>query len=375
MKKLSNVIIMTLSVIMIFTSCKKDTRSLNSDVTAVNTLTTPANSSAFSLQPGGSNIQFKWSEASAADGGVVLYEVAFDKADGNFSKPVYRILSDGSGVQTQATLPQDTLNKIASLAGIASSSSGALKWMVMSSKSTNVQNSAMVNTIQVTRPAGFAVPPSTLFLTGTATEADANDIAKAIPFKQISAGVFELYTSLKAGTYQFIDKAAANGTKYYIDANGIIREGANTTTITGTTGAYRLRLNFNVATTNIVGIQSIGLFMSAYNNEIGQLSYAGNSTWTNAKIPVTFFPFSWGRDERYKFIMHTSAGLEYFGSSNVNNVAPAGQAANYFYLLPVSNAQWDNTYKFDPAIDTHNAKVDLIFKATGAYTHSATAIN
>jgi hypothetical protein len=307
--------------------------------------------------------------------GVILYEVAFDKADGNFSKPVYRVLADGSGVQTQATIPQDTLNKIASLAGIASSSSGSLKWMIMSSKSANVQNSTTVNTMQVTRPAGFAVPPTALYLTGTATEAGADDIAKAIPFKQTTAGVFELYTSLKAGTYQLTDKAAANGTKYYIDANGIIQQGDKTTTVTGTNGAYRLRLNFNVATTNVLSIQSIGLFMSAYNTEIGQLSYTSNSTWANAKIPVTFFQFSWGRDERYKFVMHTSAGLEYFGSSNENNVAPAGQAAKYFYLLPVSNDQWNNTYKFDPSIDNHNAKVEVFFKAGEAYTHSATAVN
>jgi hypothetical protein len=193
MKNLSNAIIMTLSVMMILTSCKKDTRSLNSDVTAVSTLSAPANSSAFTLQPGGSSVQFKWTAASAADGGVILYEVAFDKADGNFSKPVYRVLADGSGVQTQATIPQDTLNKIASLGGIASSSSGSLKWMVMSSKSANVQNSTTVNTIQITRPAGFAVPPTALFLTGTATEAGADDITKAIPFKQTSAGVFVLY--------------------------------------------------------------------------------------------------------------------------------------------------------------------------------------
>jgi hypothetical protein len=162
---------------------------------------------------------------------------------------------------------------------------------------------------------------------------------------------------------------------YYIDANGIIQQGDKTTTVTGNNGAYRLRLNFNVATTNVLSIQSIGLFMSAYNTEIGQLSYASNSTWTNAKIPVTFFQFSWGRDERYKFIIHTSAGLEYFGSSNENNVAPAGQAAKYFYLIPVSNDQWNNTYKFDPTIDNHNARVEVNFKATGSYTHSATAVN
>ncbi len=359
---------------MAIVSCKKDTRALDDQLTAVGTLSAPANATTLKLQPGGSSVPFSWSAASAASGGVVLYEVVFDKADGNFSKPVYRILADGSGAQTQATIPQDTLNKIASLAGIGSLGTGTLKWTIMASKATNVQVTGSANTIQITRPAGFAVPPNALYLTGSGTEAGATDLSKAIAFKQTAPGVFELYTSLQAGTYQFSDKAADAGARYYLDASGTIQQGNQTITV-GTAGPYRIRLNFNVATSNVVSIQSMGLFMSAYNTEIGQLTYTGNSTWSNARIPVEFYQFSWGRDERYKFVMHTSAGLEYFGSVNVNNVAPSGQPASYFNLLPVSNAQWDNTFKFDPSIDKRNAKVDVYFKPNSAYTHTATAVN
>jgi hypothetical protein len=375
MKRTRFTIIMALLATMTIFSCKKDTRSLDDQLTAAGTLSAPVNATALRLQPGGSSVAFKWSTANAANGGVVLYEVAFDKADGNFSAPVYRVLSDGSGVQAQASIPQDTLNKIASLAGIASSSTGTLKWTVMASKATNVQTSTGTNTLQITRPAGFAIPPSAVYLTGTGTEAGGTDLSKAIAFKQTAPGVFELYTSLLAGNYQFTDKATSAGTRYYIDGSGIIQQGSQTTTVGSITGPYRIRLNFNVATSNIVAIQSIGLFMSAYNTEIGQLSYTGNSTWSNARIPVEFFQFSWGRDERYKFALHTSAGIEYFGSSNLNNIAPLGQPASYFNLLPVSDAQWDNTYKFDPSIDKHNAKVDVYFRPSAAYTHTATAVN
>ncbi|MVN93029.1 SusE domain-containing protein [Mucilaginibacter aquatilis] len=373
----TSVINIAIGMLALFTasSCKKDTRQLNSDITAVSTLSAPVNSASLNLQPGGSSVVFKWNAASASEGGVILYEVAFDKADGNFSKPAYRVLADGTGVQQQATIPQDTLNKIASLAGIASSSTGTLKWTVMASKAANVQIGSAINTLQITRPAGFAVAPSTLFLTGSATEAGAADVTKAIAFKQTSPGVFELYTSLQPGTYQFTDKATTAGTKYYLNGSGTIQQGEQTTAISATTGAYRIRLNFNVATSNVVGIQSVGLFMSAYNTEIGQLAYAGNSTWSNARIPVTFYQFSWGRDERYKFILHTSAGAEYMGSVNRDNVAPAGQPASYFNLTPVTNDQWNNTYKFDPSIDTHNAKVDVYFKANAAYSHTGTAVN
>jgi hypothetical protein len=112
--------------------------------------------------------------------------------------------------------------------------------------------------------------------------------------------------------------------------------------------------------------------MSAYNTEIGQLNYIGNSTWESDLIPVVFYPFSWGRDERYKFILHTAAGLEYWGSQNADNIPPAGQPDAYFYLLPVTNDQWSNTYKFDPSADNNNVKADVYFKADGPYTHKIT---
>ena len=369
-------VLVVMFAIIAFTSCKKDTKGqLNTNTTPVSTLTAPLNNASLSLAPGGVSITFTWNTAASPDGAdLVLYEVAFDKAGGDFSKPVYKILSDGSGVQAQATIPQDTLNKIASIAGIASSSTGSLKWAVIASKATAIKLSTATNVLQITRPAGFAVPPAALYISGSATEAG-TDASKAIALKKISQGVFELYTSLQPGTYQLVDGLTASATKYYIDGNGVIQQGNSTTTITAAKTPCRLYLDFNVATSKIVSIQSIGLFVSAYDTELGQLSYIGNSTWEAVKVPITFYQFSWGRDDRYKFALHTSNGIEYWGSSLANNNPPAGQPASYFYLWPVTNDQWNNTYKFPPAVDTHYVTVDLYFQASGAYTHTATAVN
>lgn len=376
MKKLVTLSLMVIFTIVAFTSCKKDTKGqLNSSVTPVSTLTAPLNNATLNLNPGGVSITFTWSTAPVPDGSdLVLYEVAFDKSGGDFSKPVYKILSDGSGVQAQATIPQDTLNKIASMAGIASSSTGNLKWAVIASKATNAKVGTTINTLQITRPAGFAVPPIALYVTGSATEAG-TDVSKAIALKKTSGGVFELYTSLQPGNYQLVDGLTASATKYYIDASGVIQQGNSTTTVAATKIPYRLYFDFNVATSKIVAIQSIGLFVSAYNAELGQLNYIGNGTWEAVKVPITFYQFSWGRDDRYKFALHTANGIEYWGSSLANNNPPAGQPATYFYLWPVTNDQWNNTYKFPPAADTHNVTVDMYFQASGPYTHTATAVN
>lgn len=366
--------IMAILALFAFSSCKKEVRSLDLNITPVANLLSPADQGEIKLDPAtGSGIVFSWTAAQTPDSGLVLYEIAFDKIDGDFSSPVYKTVSDGSGIQTQATISQKELNKIAALAGIQSSSTGKVKWAVLASKATNEKISAATRILQIERPAGFAVVPDSLFITGTATEAG-TDISKAIPLKKTEDGVFELYTSLREGSYLLTDHSTSSGTTYYLDANKMIKQGSTPTPVTGTTKVYRLSYDFNVATSDALEIQSIGLYMSAYNTEIGHLNYIGNSTWEAPLIPVAFYPFSWGRDERYKFIMHTAAGLEYWGSENANNVSPAGQPASYFYLLPVTDAQWDNTYKFDPSADLHNVKVDAFFKADGPYKHTVVVL-
>ena len=191
MKNIRQGLLATLTLLLI-ASCKKDIKPLDLTLTPVSNLSAPADNADIQLQPAtGGNIVFQWSAAQTPDSGVVLYEVAFDKADGNFSEPLYKILADGSGIQTQATVSQKDLNKIASLAGIEASSSGKVKWAVLASKATNSKLVLETRTLQIERPAGFATVPDSLFLFGTATEAG-NDPTNAIPLKKTADGVFEV---------------------------------------------------------------------------------------------------------------------------------------------------------------------------------------
>jgi starch-binding outer membrane protein SusE/F len=362
-------LILLLAITSMLPACQKNERDLNSNLNSVAKLNLPADMANINLQPTTTATEtFKWDNADVEDGGLVLYEVVFDKETGNFSSPVYKILSDGGGVQNQATITHKVLVKIAAAGGINTSTTGKLKWAVVASKALNKKTSSDAKTIQLQRPAGFADIPTTLYITGTATEGGA-DVNTALPMKKIDEGVFEIYTSLKLGDYQLTDKQNSTGRKFYIDGP-VIKEGATSTTVTGGTKVYRLKYDFNVASVlDATEIQNVGLFMSAYNTEIGQLAYIGGGKWQAASIPVVFYQFSWGRDERYKFIFHTPAGNEYVGSFNPNNVSPVGQPASYFYLYPVNNAQWDYTYKFNPSADNKNVKVTLNYGPTGPYTH------
>jgi nitrogen fixation protein FixH len=370
MKNLIRLGSIMLLAIMSITSCKKEGRPLNLNLTAVGNLASPDDNTDVVLDPtSDASVLFKWDSATDADGGLVLYEIAFDKEGGDFSKPVYKVVSDKGGVDPQITLTHKALNKIANTAGIPASSTGKLKWTVIASKGTNVKIASVSRTIQLDRPAGFAENPAELYLTGAATEGG-TDLSKAVKLKQTEDGVFEIYTSLTAGDYILTDKNTDGGKQYYIE-NGIIKAGSTPITISGAKKTYRLNFDFTSATSKSMEIQSIGLYMSAYGTEIGTLNYIGNSTWEAPSVDVEFYQFSWGRDERYKFIVHTAAGLEYIGSSNQNNDPPAGKPASYFYLWPVTNDQWNNTYKFDPSADKANVKVDVMFKPD-AYTHKVT---
>lgn len=358
----------------LFFSCKKNERSLNENLGAVGNLVAPLDQAAIVLEPTTNASElFSWAATEAADGSLVLYEIAFDRENGDFSNPVYKRVSDGGGVNTEITLTHKELTKIAAAGGIQSSSTGKLKWTVIASKSTNRQLAPSSRAIQLTRPAGFAELPANLYLTGSASEGGDN-IANAVQFKKLEDGVFEIYTSLQAGTYWLTDQNSAGGKQFYIEGT-VLKEGATTVTVTGTTKIYRMKLDFNVASVlDVTEIQSLGLYMSAYNTEIMQLAYTGNGVFESPSSPVEFYQFSWGRDERYKFALHTTAGVEYFGSVNANNVSPVGQAASYFYLVPVSNSQWDNTFKFNPSADMRNVRATVRFSATGPYTHDVVTL-
>lgn len=373
MKNLKTTFVLLALSFIALSSCKKEEKDLNEKLSPIGSLTLPQNQQSIKLTPANTQAtqQFKWTVASAEDGGLILYEVAFDKESGDFSKPVYKVLSDAAGVQPQVTITHKDLTKIAALCGINSSSTGNIKWTVIASKATNKMPGQESRMLRLERPAGFAEVPANLYLTGSATEAG-DDLSKAVKMKKLDEGIFEIYTTLKPGTYQLVDQTTSSARKFFTEGT-LVKEGTNIITVTGAAKVYYLKYDFNVATVaDAVEVQGLGLYMSAYGNEIGQLSYTSNGTWQSGSIPVVFYQFSWGKDERYKFAMHTSAGIRYLGSSNVNNVSPVGQGAGYFYLNAVSNDQWNNTYKFNPSADNKNVKVVLSLNADGPYTHTVT---
>jgi starch-binding outer membrane protein SusE/F len=373
MQKLFNYYTSLSLVLLALTGCDKDRNLDHTAVTEVKNVFTPEDNRFVKLLPATSaSVVFEWEQARAEDGGLVMYEVAFDKEGGDFSKPVYKMVSDNGGIVNKATVTHKILNTVASLAGIPSLGTGKLKWTIYSSKGINAVKSTVVRTMEVQRPAGFANLPADVFITGTATETG-TDVTSARSLKQVSNGVFEIYTSLKAGTYQFVDRKTGTPVTYYVSGTELKENG--TTTITGATKAWRINIDFNNASVTLTEIKEIGLWFAPNNTIQFTLDYNNNGTWKAENTPIVFRQEGWGRDERYKFRLKVSDGttdsFEWMGSSNSDNSRPTtGSPASYWYMFKIANNdQWNFCYKFQTEADNKNCDVIVNFSNTSAYTH------
>src|SRR5690606_12098910 len=125
----------------VLAGCSDDDSLSHTNVTPVGSLYAPKEDAYFNLESV-ATVVFEWEAAKAEDNGVVLYEVVFDEESGDFSDPIYKVMSDKNGFSRTATLSASTLNRIAEMAGVERGEVGRLKWTVLSSKGIIVQNSA-----------------------------------------------------------------------------------------------------------------------------------------------------------------------------------------------------------------------------------------
>ncbi len=374
--------LLVLSLTALMAGCKKDDRDINLNLTEVKNLFTPANNIYIKLQPAtNQSVSFEWEDAKAEDGSVVLYEVAFDQENGDFSKPFYSMVSDNKGLLNKLTLTHGDLNKIAKLGGADYFQRKKFRWTVMASKGTNVRKAALSAVIDLERPGGFDVLPGDVYITGSSSEGGAT-LANALKMKQLSPGVFEIYTLLKAGTYKFVDGVSGTPKEFYLfDNAGVLMIGTNgQTTFTGADKVMRIRLDFNNINGSLAEVKEVALWYCAGNTFWFTLPYTSNGVWRKNGATVTYTSMPWGLDERYKYRMVINDGS---GDKNIwlnysTNDSP-GQDGQYPHSVPYktinfaanNGSQWDWSWKFDRNYLTQGAVADFWLSLRGseaAYT-------
>jgi len=351
-------------------ACSSDGEVRGLKVSAVKELYEPANEKAIILQASASaTVFFSWEPAIAEDGGMAMYEVAFDKPSGNFSEPVFIVASDKNGGACSATLTHKQLNQIAALAGVESAATGTLKWTVFSSKGVNPVKADKERTIVITRLPGFANIPDKLYITGDATETG-TDLSKAYIMKKVQDGEFEIYTQLTAGkTFKFVNSTSGTPTEYSLSGEKIVFNG---TSSVSKTGIYKYYLDFNIGSFSMKEVTRVCLFLNWSQRKI-DLPYVGDGIWQLLNHTITGLTGSDNTDDRYKFRMESSTGETEWRAPN-NDSKPTGNAAYYYMVEKTNVAQWTNgeIWKHPLTTGWSDKTYDFTFSlnARGAYTHN-----
>lgn len=359
-----------LSSFLAFVACTNDGEVRDLNVTAVKALYEPDNGKVVVLQSSASaTMYFSWEPARAEDSGMVLYEVAFDKVDGDFSKPLFITAADNNGGAAHATLTHKQMNKIAALAGIGSSEKGTIKWTVYSSKGINPVKAGEERTLTLTRLAGFADIPDNLYITGDATEAGAT-LSNALVMKKVANGEFEIYTKLTQGqTFKFVSAATGTPKEYSLNGEKIVEGGTSTVT---KTGVYKYYLDFNIGSFTTKEVAKVNLYLNWSQMKI-ELPYKGLGIWEVTNYLITGLTGNDNNDDRYKFRMESSTGETEWRAVN-NDSKPTGNASYYYMVEKTNVSQWTNNevWKNPSTTGWSDKTYDVMFSLnpSGPYTHN-----
>ena len=368
----------TLSLFAILINgCNSEGLIRDMGVTPVQNLYEPVDGRVVELNANGS-LNFKWEPALVEDSSKPLYEVVFDRENGDFSSPIATIPSDNNSADNVATITHKQINRIAADAGIESAEQGTLKWTVYASKGYMPVKALEERTLTITRLAGFADIPDQVYITGEASEGGTN-LADALILRKLAEGEFEIYTKLTAGdSFYFTNNTSEEGAIYSIGEGLLKEEGTSTV---GTEGAYRIILDFNTGSASINLIESIGFFFSPTNSVLFDLPYVGNGIFRAEGATVTFHQESWGRDERYKFRMYMREDVDMgeliemewgTGPNNMTDSRPNPDSPDsYYHISLVNPSQWDNKWKLMGDFDGVPADYTIYLQTDiPHYTHS-----
>ena len=370
MKKILIKLFIVSSFIFAFIACSDDGEVRDLNVTAVSSLYEPDNGKAVTLQASASaTLYFEWEPARAEDSGMVLYEVAFDKADGDFSNPLFVATADNNGGSNHATFTHKQLNKIAALAGIESAQQGTLKWTVLSSKGISPMKAEEERTLSLTRLSGLADIPDNLYITGAATE-NGDDLSKALVMKKLADGEFEIYTKLTEGQdFKFVSATTGMPLEFSLSGEKIVEGG---TSSVSKTGVYKYYLDFNIGSFTTKEVTKVSLYLNWSQLKV-ELPYKAYGVWEATNHTITGLSGGENTDDRYKFRMESSAGETEWRAIN-NDSKPTGNEAYYYMVEKTNVEQWTNNQVWkNPATDGWSDKTyDITFSlnAEGAYTHN-----
>jgi hypothetical protein len=395
MKKKITGLMSLIAILLVLAGCS-DSYELQTGFDAPQSLIAPTQNQLIAIDlENGTTTKFEWEKSNSYYGGVVLYEVIFDKENGDFTTPIFKTVSNGGGGDTWLSLTPKQLIALAKLADIGVDSEGVVKWKVIASQGGERKEVEEVRTLRLKRPAGIGEIPAELFAYGSGFEV--KTIETAMKFKKIEDGVFEIFASISNGEIKLCNAATGNKVFYVFGSNNKLVEADNESgiAITGTGNAYRVVVDFNLLTVKTTEIKSIQMIRTWQYN-LGNLTYIGNHKFEVKNIALPYY-HDWGYpEERYRFWVTTNEGQEIWGSyhndqmngSNIPglvafNTQPDGsEPATYYNIYNLADipsagqsADWTGMYKLPKGSENKHANVIIDMSVAGAYKHFVTIID
>ena len=372
-------ILMTCFLSLALTACQED-YNLNADFSLPTEFNSP--SSILLDVTSTTPITLSWTGGGAADGGIVLYEVLFDKEDGDFSEPL-SVMKSNQGAMPSLSITHAAINTIARKAGIRPDETGTLKWTVNASKGGVVKRAEQVSSFTVTRGEGIDNIPQELFLYGNATE---NSGQGGLAFRMVSEGIFQIYTTLSTGNIFFKSSTNADAFSFYISDNGKLKEGEMKTDIEGIDGVARITVDFNSLKMSLDEVQpTVRCIWGATYNDIAGLEYVGDGKFVGEGDIIFVDPSrpesnppSWlgWTVERYYFIAVVNGTEVCWGrADDVSAERPVGGEPDSFYsLYEYPWSQWDHLWKMSGNLDYKHATVTIDTNKNGLMIHTFTNV-
>lgn len=345
----------------------------------VDGLTAPNNQATYELNSNLSDyITFEWKKDEVKSSSSPVYEVVFIKKGGDFNAPIGKIKSDNSGIANKAKISHQQLDKIWKDAGVAEGEESTLVWSVLTSLNQQKLIATVTREITLTRSAPFVVPTA-LFITGEGSETGTT-LGRALEYKKLSSGVFEIFTKLEAGkNYKIIDAREEGTLRSFYVKDGKIEQGIEQSKVSKT-GVYRISVDFNTTKVSLSQVTNLGLFYCIHNRSIADLKYIGEGVWSLDDIYMFFSKEGWGLEDRYKFQMELleangTTKKVFWGTKYATDSGPSGDAAYFEVAESSSNELWDDKWKFKSDLHKKYMKVTVSLKGNQSYTHSIEKVN
>lgn len=233
-------------------------------------------------------VRFEWQESVASNRFLVQYRVVLIPANSDdYQNPIMTVAAANNGKALYATTTAQQIDYALWVACYPAGEAADLKWAVVA-KAIEVE-SVSAKAVTITRFDTEFIP-STLFLTGSATEVGTEaDDAVAMRARKDSdgntTGIFDIYTTLNlGGSFQFRNQANDQSKVFGSEEGAIV--GCAEAIAAPDTAQYRVVVDLNNNTYNLLKIEKWSLVGDAIEGGWGgdvPLAYKGNGVW-EAKV-------------------------------------------------------------------------------------------